>query len=490
MGGGIYFSDESTGGTARVILNGNGLLDVSGLSVPSVTIGSVEGTGLIYLGASNLTVGSNNRSTTFSGVIQDGGYYGGTGGSLTKIGSGILTLTGTNTYTGGTTISGGLINFNSLANFGTGLVTLNGGGLQWAAGTKTDVSSILAPIGSGGGTFDTNGNNVTLASPLTGPGGVTKAGLGLLDLTGASIYTGNTVVGAGSLWVDGSIASPSVTVNPGALLGGHGTISGNVVNSGVVSPGNSPGTLTIQGNYKQTSAGALLIEVAGLAPSRHDLLAINGSATLAGALRLQPLNGFKFAPGQEVTFLTAGGGVSGKFSTVQNLAAFDGSALTDTKVIYLPHAVELEGAEGSVYGDLKGISGVTTNDLETAKLLDSALNKRGAGDLTGVLNKANLSQLVKDVELIDPGQLAALTNIGSSLWNQTVDNLTQRFDAIQGVPQHFGTPRVLPARMARVARKSCRRPPIAGAPSSRAPENSSGWMIPRRRAALTLARAA
>jgi len=365
QGGGIYFSDQSTGGTARVIVNGNGFLDISGLSAPatSVTVGSIEGSGNVFLGAYNLTVGSNNLSTTFSGVIQDGGTDGGVGGSLTKIGTGILTLTGTNTYTGGTTISGGLINFNSLSNFGTGMITLNGGGLQWAAGTSTDISSQLGSIGSAGATFDTNGNNVTFASPLTGAGGLTKAGLGLLDLTGVNTYSGNTVVGAGSLWVDGSIASPVVTVSPGALLGGHGIIAGNVINNGVVSPGNSPGTLSVNGNYTQGSSGTLLIEVGGLAANQHDLLKVGGSATLGGALQLQPLNGFKFtAPGQEITFLTAAGGVTGKFSTVQNLSSLD------AMLVYLPGAVELEAtqapptSQSSIYNEIKGAPGVTTND--------------------------------------------------------------------------------------------------------------------------------
>ena len=54
----------------------------------------------MFLGVNNLTVGSNNLSTTFSGVIQDGG-------SLTKVGRGTLILTNANTYTGGTTIEQG-----------------------------------------------------------------------------------------------------------------------------------------------------------------------------------------------------------------------------------------------------------------------------------------------------------------------------------------------------------------------------------------------
>ena len=58
------------------------------------------------LGANELTVGSNNLSTVVSGAISDGGVGGGTGGSLIKVGTGTLTLSGANTYTGPTTVNG------------------------------------------------------------------------------------------------------------------------------------------------------------------------------------------------------------------------------------------------------------------------------------------------------------------------------------------------------------------------------------------------
>jgi autotransporter-associated beta strand protein len=96
-----------------------------------VTTGSIEGEGDVFLGANNLTVGSNNLSTTFSGVIQDGGF----GGSLTKIGTGTLDLTGANTYTGITNINRGVlqvdgsISSNTFVNHGGALAgsgTVNG----------------------------------------------------------------------------------------------------------------------------------------------------------------------------------------------------------------------------------------------------------------------------------------------------------------------------------------------------------------------------
>ena len=80
----IFFDGGSTGGTARVKVFGNGYLDISGHQ-SGLTIGSIEGSGNVNLGANRLTVGTNNINTSFSGVISGSG-------SLTKMGSGVLTL--------------------------------------------------------------------------------------------------------------------------------------------------------------------------------------------------------------------------------------------------------------------------------------------------------------------------------------------------------------------------------------------------------------
>ena len=132
----LSFEDSSRGGTARIELttfgNRPAILDISAHNAPGVTIGSLEGneTAIVSLGANNLTIGSNNLSTTFSGVIQDG-----TGGSLTKIGSGTFILAGANTYTGDTNVNGGVlqvhgsITSNTFVNHGgtlAGTGTING----------------------------------------------------------------------------------------------------------------------------------------------------------------------------------------------------------------------------------------------------------------------------------------------------------------------------------------------------------------------------
>jgi autotransporter-associated beta strand protein len=110
-----------------------------------VTIGSLAGDGLVFLGSKTLTIGSNNQSTAFSGIIQDSG-------SLTKLGTGRLTLSGANTYTGTTTVSGGVLIAGNTAGSatGTGTVNVNSGSL---GGKGLIVGPTTIGTGSGGGAF-------------------------------------------------------------------------------------------------------------------------------------------------------------------------------------------------------------------------------------------------------------------------------------------------------------------------------------------------
>ena len=112
----IEFVDTSSGDQATVINNAGGEVKIADLTTGGTSFGSIAGAGTFNLGSKQLTVGSNNVSTTVSGVIEDHfpGGGGDVGGSLVKVGTGTLTLFGDNTYTGGTTIEDGILAVGTL----------------------------------------------------------------------------------------------------------------------------------------------------------------------------------------------------------------------------------------------------------------------------------------------------------------------------------------------------------------------------------------
>ena len=204
LGGSIYFIGSSTGGTARVEVFGNGNLDISDHNAPGVTTGSIEGSGLVFLGAFNLTVGGNNLSKTFSGKIQDGGLGGGSGGSLTKTGTGKLTLSKASTYTGGTTVSRGtfLVTNRTGSATGTGTVQVNTGTLS---GTGKITGAVTVGTGSSSGAIVLPGNSATAPGILT----INSA------LTFNSHSTYKCVLNR-STPIAGEITALGVTINSGA----------------------------------------------------------------------------------------------------------------------------------------------------------------------------------------------------------------------------------------------------------------------------------
>ena len=431
-GGAIFFEDDSTGGTARVEVFGNGNLDISGHSTPGVTVGSIEGNGNVVLGANNLTVGSRNLpSTDFSGVIS------GLGG-LTKVGSGTQTLSSENSYTGLTIVTAGTLAEGVSNAISTGDLTINGATAIFDLGANHSDSIGIVTLDGGGSITGTGTSTLTstgsfemksgtVSAILDGSVALNKTTTGTVTLTGANTYTGATTVNAGSLIVDGSISSAQTSVNAGGLLGGNGIIGGDLTNGGIVSPGHSPGTLTVNRNYTQTANGTLLIEIA---PGKFDLLAVGGHASLAGTLQLIRLGNFQLQVGDKITFLTAQGGVSGTFSTIQN--PFISNTLVKAEIIYFPNAVQLEGTQGS-FPDVA----CNPNTLAVAKALDSAVGDPRASGLIEFLDTQPLPELCPELELISPEELASMFNIGVSLANIQSVNLERRMEDIRAGSSGF-----------------------------------------------------
>jgi len=279
--------------------------------------------------------GSNAGNNSFSQLIENA-----TGGttSLRKEGGGKwIIANNSNTYTGETGLIGGTLEVALLADIGTasalgsdGVIRFNGGSLTYTGGTassnraltigpSTGTGSVNATLRSSGGgpltlnatslTYGTvnetrsltlggtnTGNNI-FATPLANNGtaatALTKADGGKWILNGSSTYTGATTVSAGTLLVNGSLGNTAVTVASAATLGGSGTIGTNTVANtvtvnGTLSPGNSPGILTIEDNLALN--GSLVMEIEGLSAGNgagfHDQILLNGSAVLGGTLNL------------------------------------------------------------------------------------------------------------------------------------------------------------------------------------------------------------
>ncbi|MBU6303228.1 MAG: autotransporter-associated beta strand repeat-containing protein, partial [Verrucomicrobia bacterium] len=246
----------------------------------NLTVGSISGAGAtggtITLGANTLTFGGNNENTTYAGTLT------GTGGAITKTGTGTTTLTGTNTFTGAVNLNGGLVNITALPAGGTnsalgtsGTIGFGGGGIQF--GGVFDPSVRTLTFNAGGATFDTNGNPIVIASPVgnSGAGGLTKAGAGLLILNAANTYTGSTSVRNGVLRLGNNQALGTGSAGANVQSGGVLLLPGGISTGGT----GAGGSLTLNGNGATAFATGALVS-AGI-NTYAGALALGSSATVS-----------------------------------------------------------------------------------------------------------------------------------------------------------------------------------------------------------------
>jgi fibronectin-binding autotransporter adhesin len=215
----------SASGAARVVRNAitvNSSFSTEGSN-------DLELGGDVALGGGTRTITTNNAGlTTLSGTISS------TGGGLTKAGPGTLVLSGTNTFTGAMSLNGGQVNFASINNLGAGTaVNFGGGALQYATGNTDDLSTRTVSFNAGGGTIDTNANDVTFANPVGngGLGGLTKSGNGRLQLNGGGTHLGTTNINGGVLGVANSLAG-AVNVNNGGAIAVNTTTTNGTLTTG------------------------------------------------------------------------------------------------------------------------------------------------------------------------------------------------------------------------------------------------------------------
>ena len=220
-------------------------------------------------GSNLLTVGNNNATSTFAGVIQNGTAL----INLSKTGSGNLTLTGANTFTGATTNNGGTLTLggaNALAQStlvynGSGSVAFSGGiggfTIGGLSGSNAANTLTLADVAGGNVTLSVGNNNgtTTYGGVLAGSGGLTKIGSGALTLTNSNSYTGATTLAAGTLNLSntGAVSNSALTLNTGATLQLRSNTSATFAAASVTPP-SATGALTIDVNNNGSGSGGTL----------------------------------------------------------------------------------------------------------------------------------------------------------------------------------------------------------------------------------------
>lgn len=275
------------GSTTNTLTVNGGVLDLSG---KSVTVGGLSGStaGVITTGtAGALTLSvAQDGNTLYTGALRNGP---GTGVlSLAKSGTGTLALTGSSNYSGATTVTGGFLQLSANNNLGSSALTVNGGGLRFGA-AFTDLRGFVT--GSNGATVNSNGLDAGIGGAISGPGSLTKTGLGSLTLSGANTYTGGTILDQGSLILINTKALGAVTnallINDGALdlnglsvatgaLSGSGIITNNKVSSSSVLNTTVSGTT----QYEGTLADGL--GLVGLTKNGTGTLILTGNSTHSG----------------------------------------------------------------------------------------------------------------------------------------------------------------------------------------------------------------
>jgi hypothetical protein len=267
---------------------GSGVNSLAGTST-IINSGTISGAiGLRILGGGSVT---NN----FGGLIT------GSGGLAILSSSGSTKISNTGTINGNVT----------LGNFVNTAQLFSGGRINGNLNLGTSVASDLILDGSGEQTF-----SQAVTGTATNAGSLTKQGSGNWVVDVAMNAPVSTTILAGVLTVNSSLTSPVVTVQAGGLLKGSGVVIGDVVNAGTISPGNSPGTLSISGNFTQGPAGTYNVQI--FSPENYSRLVVSGHAKLDGTLHLTLASGFKLRPGDRFTVLTAGQGISGTFRTISS----------------------------------------------------------------------------------------------------------------------------------------------------------------------------
>ena len=329
---------SGTGTDVGSIIISNGTIEVSGLLNNGSYSGNITNrSAIIFSSSSNQTISGN--------IIREG--------TLTKNGSGILTLSGTNNYAGATTINSGTLTVSGTLSDSTAVTVASG------AVYDVDASDTIASVG-GAGNIEIassqtltagDSNNKTLSGVISGSGGFTKAGSSTYTLSGTNTYTGNTTISAGTLDISGQL--------------GSGTYAGNISNSG---------TLTYSSNSDQTFSG-VISGTGAINKSGSSKLTLSGTNTYTGNTSIS------------AGTLTVTGSLSDSASvSVESGAIYDVDASDTIASVGGAGNIEIASSQTLTAGDSnnKTLSGVISGSGGFTKAGSSVYTLSGTNTYTGI----------------------------------------------------------------------------------------------------------
>lgn len=229
--------------------------------------------------------------------------YGINQGTINIAVGGSLTLQNQNQFSnsGSIIVNGTLINQTTYQGISTGTLTINGTVVNQGGGYS------FSKIFGNQGIITVNG------------GGILRNELGLFD-NDISFARGTIVLKSGgrlenispAVFRIGKVTNEGGTFFNSATLTGNATILGNLQNSGMLSPGNSPGIYTINGDYTATTSAQHNFEVNGTTTGTYDVLTATGTVNLSGAMTITLGSGVTISGSTEIPLIT--GAINGTFS--------------------------------------------------------------------------------------------------------------------------------------------------------------------------------
>ena len=270
-----------------------------GNSSASFNTGGNGGSGVVavrYVGASALATGGSISSFTQTGTTYQVHTFRTTGadtftvsmapntisgnmtgiGGLTKTGTGLVVLSGSNTFTGDTSVSAGILRVDnrdalsrSTYTGGSGSIAFGSSATEATFGGISGNSALnLTTTGNAAVALTVGGNdaNTTYSGAISGLGGIEKTGAGLLVLSGSNSFTGQTAVSAGSLRIDNrdALAGSTFAGGAGSFAFGNGLTAvnfgglGGSSNLALTNTSNAAVALTVGGGNASSSYSGVL----------------------------------------------------------------------------------------------------------------------------------------------------------------------------------------------------------------------------------------